>query len=320
MLLLVIIFNCGIIIYMGMKIKYIITFFTLLIFIQSKNIDELFILVEGGDYTSDNNIIKAEYNSVFINDFYISKYEVSQAEWIDVMGSNPSICKGLDYPVHNINWYDAIEYCNKRSLKEGLTPCYIIDKKSRVPDNKNIQDYYKWTVNCNFNADGYRLPTAAEWEFAAKGGIYSKGYKYSGSNTPDKVASITYIRMYSYMLLGNTVIERVDSHNKIGLLKPNELGIYDMSGNMPEWCWDMQKSNGVFYRILKGGNFDNRFNTCEINYVFKEKPHVKYKVRSSHERSGDEEYYYYYGFRLARSVVDKNKIANENNLQYFLTY
>jgi formylglycine-generating enzyme required for sulfatase activity len=146
---------------------------------------------------------------VTLDSFYIGKYEVTQGEWIAVMGKNPSYRKGSPTPVHFIEWCEAVEYCNRRSRKEGLTPCYTGTGGD---------------IACDFAADGYRLPTEAEWEYAARGGSRSRHYKYSGGNDPGEVA--WYIK------------NKVIYFQPVGQRKPNELGIYDMSGNMWEFCWD----------------------------------------------------------------------------------
>jgi formylglycine-generating enzyme required for sulfatase activity len=179
-------------------------------------------------------------HTVTVSSFSISKYEVTQKEWQEIMGTNPSFFKGDNLPVERVSWYDAIEYCNKRSLKEGLTPAY-----HGSGDN----------ITCDWNANGYRLPTEAEWEFAAKGG--GKDYlitQYSGSNSVDAVA------WYDANSERRT--------HPVGTKAANSLGIHDMSGNVWEWCWDWDgrysssfqidprgPATGVS-RIVRGGSWD----------------------------------------------------------------
>ncbi len=176
------------------------------------------VFVQGGTFQMGSNSGDSDekpVHSVTVSDFYIGKYEVTQTEWKEVMGNNPSFRKGDNFPVEKVSWYDAVEFCNKKSRAKGLTPCY-------TGSGKNI--------TCNFNANGYRLPTEAEWEYAARGGNKSKGYTYSGSNTIGNVA------WYN----NNSGI----TTHPVGKKHPNELGIYDMSGNVFEWCWDWKGSYG----------------------------------------------------------------------------
>lgn len=155
-------------------------------------------------------------HTVKLNSFYMCKHEVTQAEYTEIMGENPSDNKeNDDFPVGEVSWSKAVEYCNKRSEKEGLTPCYL----------KNGKDYL-W----DFRANGYRLPTEAEWEFAARGGNKSKGYKYSGSNDASEIAWVEYSESAGLYELGE--------YHEVMTKAPNELGIFDMTGNMLEWCWD----------------------------------------------------------------------------------
>ncbi len=112
-------------------------------------------------------------------------------------------------PLLNVDWYDAVAYCNWLSEREGLTPCYSGTGKG---------------TECDFLAEGFRLPTEAEWEYAARGGRQSGGFTYAGSNDPDDVAW--------YEANAN------DQPQPVGQKQPNELGLYDMSGNLFEWCWD----------------------------------------------------------------------------------
>jgi hypothetical protein len=116
------------------------------------------VLVEGGTFqmgSANGNSNERPVHSVMVKRFYMGQYEVTQKEWVEVMGGNPSGFKGDNLPVENVGWNDAIEYCNQRSLKEGLIPAY-----------RGSGD----AVTCDFNASGYRLPTEAEWEYAARGG------------------------------------------------------------------------------------------------------------------------------------------------------
>ena len=152
----------------------------------SQQAPEDMVFVEGGAFKNTHSPYHGK--SVTLSDFYIGKYEITQKEWTAVMGSNPSQFRGDDRPVEMVRWYDCIEYCNKRSVKEGLEPYYTVDKDTKDPRNTNADDDVKWTVTINPEANGYRLPTEAEWEYAAGGGQKSKGYTYSGSDDADKVA------------------------------------------------------------------------------------------------------------------------------------
>jgi formylglycine-generating enzyme required for sulfatase activity len=200
------------------------------------------VTVDGGTFqmgSNNGNSDEKPVHTVTIKTFRMSNFEVTQSEWMELMGSNPSSFKGADLPVETVSWYEAVEYCNKLSVKEGLTPAYRGSGDS---------------ISCDFNASGYRLPTEAEWEYAARGGNKdSMSYEYSGGNSVDALS------WYSSNSGSRT--------HTVGTKAPNSLGLYDMSGNVWEWCWDWYgnyssgsqtdprgASSGT-YRVLRGGSW-----------------------------------------------------------------
>jgi formylglycine-generating enzyme required for sulfatase activity len=231
-----------------------------------------------GVYTDNEQPV----HSVTIRDYYIGKTEITQVQYKAVMGENPSAHKSDYYAVEGVKWYDAVEFCNKLSDMEGLDKCYSIDKNTKDPYNMNEYEKLKYTVTCNFDANGYRLPTEAEWEFAARGGRSSKGYEYSGSNNIDDVA------LYSMNLQQQTALK-----------KPNELGLYDMSGSVQEWCWDwigtypnsaQTDPKGPIEgseRVLRGGHWGSFHENCRV---------------TSRKGGSPEGYHFDSGLRVARSV------------------
>ena len=182
----------------------------------------IFQMQNTGDSSND---LKYE---VFVNNFFICIHEVTQKEWEEIMGNNPSVSKSEAFPVNMVNWYDAVLYCNKRSVREGLTPCYKISDSKRsieysVPWESTVIKTEANEIICDWTADGYRLPTEAEWEYAAR----SEGKEhtfFSGSNNIEEVACY-------YEYIGASI-------QAVMQKSPNLLGIYDMSGNVREWCWD----------------------------------------------------------------------------------
>ena len=188
---------------------------------QSRSDDWVFVC--GGNFKMGNDDGKNDekpVHEVRLNSFYMCNHEVTQKEYRDVMGNNPSCFIGDNKPVECVTWYDAIEYCNALSLKEGLTPCY---------------NMLRGKLYCNTSANGYRLPTEAEWEYAARGGKKNNGYAYSGSNS---IGNIAWYDENS----GN-------STHDVKTKSPNEFGIYDMSGNVFEWCWDWYDEYESAYKI-----------------------------------------------------------------------
>ena len=227
-----------------MKRRIIITLFLLAVFgsLGAQAIrNEVF--VEGGTFFMGDDageLRERPMHEVTVSSFWIMKTEVTQAAWEAIMGMNPSNFKGRDLPVETMAWIDAVEYANKLSSKDGFQPAYRM---------------MKGTAICDFTKNGWRLPTEAEWEYAAMGGAKSTGYIYAGSNSADPVA------WYKPNSKNST--------HPVGTKAGNELGIYDMSGNVWEWCWDWYEegyyakspsadprgpSSGT-YRVIRGGSW-----------------------------------------------------------------
>ncbi|MEF3694481.1 MAG: SUMF1/EgtB/PvdO family nonheme iron enzyme [Candidatus Cloacimonadota bacterium] len=199
-----------------------------------------FILVEGGEFAPGSGARASRKlvlgNRINVYSFFLQKTELTQAEWSATMPYNPSKQLGADLPVEHVSWFQAIEYCNRRSLKEGLTPCYSYADFGTNPDSWpegwDQEDENHTNLSCNWLVEGYRLPSEMEWLFAAGGGMQSRSYTYSGSNEVDAVA----------WHKGNSG----GSIHAVATKAPNELGLYDMSGNVWEWAWDI-------YGIFRGG-------------------------------------------------------------------
>ncbi len=243
------------------------------------NVPKGFVYVEGGTFIMGGFSTDAkgdEYpeHEVTVSSFFIGKYELTVGEfrkfvtetnyvttaeyfksamvWIDdwtkkddANWKNPYYEQTDKYPVSCMSWTDAVAYCNWRSRNEGLTPCYSETSVDAV---------------CDLNADGYRLPTESEWEFAAKGGVKSKKFDFIGGNTCDEVAWF-----------------KQNSENRsheVGGKTANELGIFDMAGNVSEWCWDWYDNYEAgksvnpkgpaptYYKVLRGGGWYNYDSSC----------------------------------------------------------
>ncbi|MBP5443877.1 MAG: SUMF1/EgtB/PvdO family nonheme iron enzyme [Treponema sp.] len=250
------------------------------------------VYVEGGEFMMGDKKNAAKYppHEVCLDSFYISDIVVTQNLYKEIMGhvvTKKENEEGDNKAVVYVTWYEAEDFCNKLSQRDGYAPCYTID-------NEN--------VNCDFSANGYRLPTEAEWEYAARGGKYSHGYEYSGSDDDKEVAWTLFCFPDDELPILPEVAKK----------KPNELNLFDMSGNVLEWCWDWYDPD--YYKVSPKNNprGPETWKPCYTNPDEVSLRVVRgglYAIDSSastvYEREQAESInnYYCVGFRIARSAV-----------------
>lgn len=189
------------------------------------------------DYNKNITQLSLIRGNTTIRDFYIGKFTITQREWKEIMGTEPYINDsyiGDNNPIIKVSWFDAVRFCNRLSEKEGLKPSYVVNGKD---------------VNLVEDSEGYRLPTESEWTYAASGGELSK--RYAGTNYKED------LKMYAWFGLQKI--------HPVGEKLANEFGLYDMSGNVSEWCWDNYDSFSN-EKVCHGGNWLLTASNCEIQH------------------------------------------------------
>ena len=214
------------------------------------------VVISGGRFTmGEKSEVDAPLHEVVVSSFYIDKYLVTQEQYQKVMGTNPSRWKGAKNPVEQVRWSDAVRFCNKRSELDGLQACY---------------DLKAW--RCNFTANGYRLPTEAEWEYACRAGTATK---YFFGDTPAKLGDYAW---YDKNAGGHP--------HPVGQKQANPWGLYDICGNVWEWCHDFYQVD--YYgraprenprgpesgdtKVVRGGAWRFRAESSRAGYRYNENP------------------------------------------------
>ncbi|MGC5037545.1 formylglycine-generating enzyme family protein [Streptomyces sp. DT190] len=194
--------------------------------------------------------------AVEVAPFHQAAFPVTQERYAGVTGRRPSAARGDRLPVEGVSWWDAVHFCNALSLREGLVPAY------RVGDGTG-------TVDWDTSADGYRLPTEAEWEHACRAG--STGPRYG------RLDEIAWYR-------GNAD----DTVHPVGGKEPNAWGLHDMLGNVWDWCWDLYDPE-VYgtYRVLRGGGWSDEHWSCRASV--RRRSHPTFRIDDV-------------GFRVARTA------------------
>lgn len=242
--------------------------------------DTKMVLIKGGTFKMGSAKGKGDaitVHDVKINDFYMDVHEVTQKNYKALMNLNPSKFFGEDRPVERVRWMDAAYYCNARSEKDGLKPCYNTE-----------------TWECDFTANGYRLPTEAEWEYACRGGTTGDYFFKDGTA---KLQNYAWFRENS----------REKTH-PVATKQPNPYGLFDILGNVAEWCNDNYGED--YYsvspkdnpkgpevgkkKVLRGGSWQSRSKYCTVYQRFSDAPATPDICQG----------YDHYGFRCVRKVEE----------------
>ena len=260
-----------------------------------------------GDSFGEGAASERPIHTVTVSAFYIERYEVTKRLWDEVagwalahgydIGAADGDGRAANHPVWNVSWYEAVKWANARSEKEGLTPCYTVDG--------NVYRMGRSVPDCGWSSNGYRLPTEAEWERAARGAVVGHRFPWSSANTIEHSrANYRSTSLFSYDT--NQTKDYYPTYaargtSTVGSFAPNEYGLYDMTGNVWEWCWDWHEES--YYssspesdphgpasgseRVMRGGSWESIANSCRVANRSPYKPSYEY---------------YFLGFRLVRAA------------------
>ena len=242
---------------------------------HAESAPSVLIPVEGGTLPEKSALAGTKVES-----FRISNFTVTYQEWLLVrtwavangFGIEAGIAGGTRHPVTDISWFDAVKWCNAKSVMEGLKPVYGVKGQEGYYAQKEFLNDGSHSVTRLPDTNGYRLPTESEWEWAARGGKNSQGFLYAGSN------NLKAVGWYFDNSGGGS--------HPVGEKAANELGLYDMSGNVGEWCWDVKQNSSVL--MVRGGGWINNAEFCTVA--------LRYYYPGTRSR--------HIGFRLVRDTVN----------------
>jgi formylglycine-generating enzyme required for sulfatase activity len=251
-----------------------------------------------GDVFSEGGTDERPVHEVSVNAFYMDQYEVSKALWDEVHTyatgqgyafDNAGAGKEGSHPVHTVNWYDCVKWANARSQRDGLTPVYYTSAAfTTVYKTGTATPYPDWS------ADGYRLPTEAEWEKAARGGASGRRFPWADANTIQHARANYYAQPSSYTYDTSPTTGYHGDYNDgttpytspVGSFAPNGYGLYDMAGNLYEWGWDWYGSTDSArppgtdprgpasgsYRVFRGGFWFSFAYCCRVAFRYFDSP------------------------------------------------